>query len=345
MVATSTHDTKRSEDVRARLCVLSELPDAWRQRVNRWSRLHRRRRREVNGVLIPSRNAEYFLYQTLVGAWPLAATDGHVPEDFSARIEAYMVKAAREAKRHTSWLNPNPEYEAALTGFVRGVLHSRRFLADFLPFQKQIARYGLLNGLSQTLIRLTVPGVPDTYQGCELWDFSLVDPDNRRPVDFAHRQSQLQALIEAERGSSRAVALRTLLGTLEDGRAKLLATAHTLALRADLPELFRDGDYRRLEARGPMARCVCAFARSLGADRVVTVAPRWYTRLVRDTSLPLPPAEVWADTRVELPGGDVQYLDVFTGRTLTAVAEGERYSLAVSEILKDFPVALLRAGA
>src|SRR5690606_11382827 len=197
MLTTATHDHKRGEDVRARIDALSELPLEWRREVNRWARLNRSKRREVDGQRIPGRNDEYLLYQTLIGAWPLEIDTVEHPglAAFAERIVAYMIKASREAKARTSWTAPDEEYEAGLERFVRRILdpqEGRPFIADLLAFEPLIARIGAVNGLAQALLRLTAPGVPDTYQGCELWDLSLVDPDNRRPVDFEQRRAWLE---------------------------------------------------------------------------------------------------------------------------------------------------------
>ena len=205
----STHDTKRSEDVRARISVLSELPEEWAACVERWSRLNERLRKMEEDQTIPDANVEYLLYQTLVGAWPLeprGSREGEAPSEpcsreeyaeFVKRIQAYMLKALHEAKVHTSWINPNAEYDDAIQEFVGRILDersNREFLDDFRAFQRRIGHYGLLNSLSQTLLKLASPGVPDTYQGTELWDFSLVDPDNRRPVDYGRRYQMLRDL-------------------------------------------------------------------------------------------------------------------------------------------------------
>jgi len=341
LLTTSTHDTKRSEDVRARLAVLSEMPELWQKRVSVWSRIHRRRKREVHGELLPSRNDEYLLYQTLVGAWPPGASG--VSADFHERIEAYMIKAVREAKRHTSWLSPNFEYETALTEFVRGVLGSRRFLADFLPFQQQVARGGMLNSLAQTLVKLTAPGVPDIYQGCETWNFSLVDPDNRRPVDFGYLQSQLQSLIELERTAAPSTVAGTLHEDVNDGRAKLFVTALVLRYRTEMPELFRDGDYLPLVSEGPKAMHLCAYARTLGAHQTIVVVPRWVSRLLPETGAIMPPPEAWQDTWIGLPSVHKRYRNVITGQVLEAKPEQEHSRLAADELFRTFPVALLQA--
>lgn len=197
LLATSTHDTKRSEDVRARLNVLSEIPQAWHEHLWRWHRLNRPHQRDVDGQAAPSRQEEYLLYQTLLGAWPLAPCTAESRDNFRQRIQAYMRQALREAKVHTSWINPHAAYEQAMAHFVDALLdetRSQAFLADFATFQQTVAECGMWNALSQTLLKLTVPGVPDVYQGCELWDLSLVDPDNRRVVDYAHRQRLLTVM-------------------------------------------------------------------------------------------------------------------------------------------------------
>ncbi len=197
LLATTTHDTKRSEDVRTRIDVLSEIPQLWRAAINRWTRMNRRHHREVDGLSAPSRNDEYLLYQTLVGAWPLEPLEKASRQQFTDRIQSYMQKAIHEAKERTSWINPNPEYDEAVRSFVGTVLKDRpknRFLADFLAFHQRIVPWGLYGALSQMVLKLTSPGVPDIYQGQELWDFSLVDPDNRRPVDFAARKEMLAGL-------------------------------------------------------------------------------------------------------------------------------------------------------
>ena len=202
MLATSTHDSKRSEDVRARINILSEISGEWRLRVREWKRVNRNHRSLVNNKPAPSPNDEYLLYQTLVGAWPSEPlSDGDDWRNFCERIENYMLKAIREAKQNTSWINRNTEYETAVSSFVKMLLTpstQNRFLSDFVPFQHRVARIGLWNSLAQTLLKLTCPGVPDIYQGNELWDFSLVDPDNRRPVDYTRRQQMLQRIRTSE---------------------------------------------------------------------------------------------------------------------------------------------------
>jgi (1->4)-alpha-D-glucan 1-alpha-D-glucosylmutase len=340
MLATSTHDTKRSEDVRARLNVLSEMTTPWRDAVRRWTRINRTRKRELDGLPAPSRNDEYHFYQTLLGSWPLSGADATYRE----RIEAYMVKAVREAKVRTSWTEIDAAYEEALLQFVRSVLEPRDnnlFLADFLEFARRVARFGLLNSLSQTLVKLTAPGVPDIYQGNELWDFSLVDPDNRRPVDYASRREGLAGLA---RGT---VSPAELVRALEDGGAKLWLTWKTLQLRRERPRLFSHGSYRRLRVRGERAAHVCAFARRLGDASLIVIAPRLYRRLLDDpTRLPLGEA-VWQDTLIELPREErsrASFRSVLDGAVLTPARQGEATGIPLAQALAEFPVALLHAG-
>ncbi|MCD6034233.1 MAG: malto-oligosyltrehalose synthase, partial [Thermomicrobiales bacterium] len=259
LLTSSTHDTKRSEDVRARIAVLSELPREWRAAVNRWARLNRRGKTRVEGASAPDRNDEYLFYQTLLGAWPWGT---ETPDEaFVARIEAFMLKAARESQVHTSWVNPDPAYEDALQRFVRAALDTSRpnpFLEDFAALREMVAHAGAINALAQQLLKLTAPGVPDIYQGTELWDQSLVDPDNRRPVDYRQRTRLLRGLQRGRPGRRLAA---DLLETKADGRIKLYLTSRALACRATFPDLFARGAYIPLAAEGAAADHVVAFAR------------------------------------------------------------------------------------
>ncbi|MBV8307561.1 MAG: malto-oligosyltrehalose synthase, partial [Gammaproteobacteria bacterium] len=343
MLATSTHDTKRSEDVRARLNVLSEMTTPWRDAVRRWMRINRRRKREVDGAPAPGSNDEYHLYQTLLGSWPLAEPDDRALADYRLRIESYMIKAVREAKVHTSWTETGVAYEEALLQFVRSVLEPRDnnlFLADFLSFCRPVARFGMLNSLSQTLCKLAAPGVPDTYQGNELWDFSLVDPDNRRPVDY-QRRGVLLAELERDAGG---LPLEELLEHMEDGRCKLLLIWRTLQLRRAQPRLFAAGDYRRLRVHGSRAHHVCAFARRCERRALVVIAPRLYRRLLDDPArLPLG-SEVWENTFIELPrhvASRGPLHNVLDGSELQPHSEGGTTGIAAAQALAKFPVALL----
>ena len=334
MLASATHDHKRGEDVRARLDALSELAPEWRRRVRRFALLNRSRRQEIAGRRVPSRNDEYLLYQTLIGAWPLEleAPEALAASDFAERIVAYMIKALREAKLETSWTAPDAAYEEGVTQFVRRILDpvsGRAFIADLLPFAHQIARIGAVNGLAQTLLKLTVPGVPDSYQGTELWDLSLVDPDNRRPVDFELRDRWLADPRPAPE----------LLHDWQSGRIKQQLIARTLALRKRQPALFRDGDYLPLTPAGAHAERIVAFARRTDQALAIVIVPRLIAPLLGDDDLPLPPPAAWADTSIELPEGwsEAALVDELTGRRHAAAAGG----LAITEVLAELPVALL----
>jgi (1->4)-alpha-D-glucan 1-alpha-D-glucosylmutase len=339
--ATSTHDTKRSEDVRARIDVLSEIPAVWRAAVGRWSRINRRHHRTVDGVLAPDRNEEYLLYQTLVGAWPLEAIAGLPSAAFVDRIVAYMTKALREAKRHSSWLNPRHAWEEAVTAFVRGVLDAHRgaaFLADLHQLLPRVVHAGLWNSLAQTVIKIAAPGVPDFYQGTELWNFSLVDPDNRGPVDYERRRRLLEQVQSAgaDLDPDRA---RDLLDARFDGRLKLHVIAAGLRFRRAHDVLFRTGDYVPLDVTGARAAHVFAFARVHGRDAVIAVTPRLTTTLVPEPSAP-PIGDVWGDTCVNLTGalGERQWANALTCESVAADGSAR---LAISDVLGRLPVAVL----
>jgi (1->4)-alpha-D-glucan 1-alpha-D-glucosylmutase len=345
----STHDTKRSEDVRARLNVLSGWPNEWQANVVRWSKLNETHRVVVDEEPAPDANEEYFLYQTLLGAWPLEPCGDEEYARFVERIQDYMEKALHEAKVHSSWINPNRAYDEAVRQFVGRVLDRQAnaaFLDDFQPFQRALSHFGLFNALSQTLLKLTAPGVPDTYQGMELWDFSLVDPDNRRPVDYERRWRLLHEL----KGQAEAAAAglpklaRELTVAKEDGRIKLYVTYRVLQCRAEQPELFLSGEYLPLEADGPRQEHVFAFARRREQRWAVVAVPRLPTRLMDGPpSLPLG-RDAWQESTLPLPDDAPPRLrNVFTGEEL-AVAEREgRRCLSLADVFAHCPVALLLA--
>jgi (1->4)-alpha-D-glucan 1-alpha-D-glucosylmutase len=335
--ATSTHDTKRSEDVRVRIDALTELASEWRSAVVRWARLNAPLRGGDEERPAPDRRDELFLYQTLVGAFP---DEGLVPgdrahEDFTRRIVAYMEKALREAKVHTSWTSPDEGYEAAVRAFVEGALASRPFLDELSSLAGRVARAGRLSSLAQVALKCAAPGVPDVYQGCELWDLSLVDPDNRRPVDFELRARSLEGIdAELAKGpAARAALARALSGPsgLVSGRAKLLLLRVALHLRRREPELFRAGDYRPLDADGPLAEHVFAFSRAVPGRALVCAVPR----------LVLAPLEAgggavrWEGALALPPALPRRWLDAVSGAT----REGPHIPLA--DLFADFPVALL----
>lgn len=348
LTALSTHDTKRSEDVRARINVLSEIPEEWFDAFVRWADLNLIHHRSLSdGSQVPGRNEEYLLYQTLLGAWPLEPQDDAGRADFLARIRAFMLKAVREAKVHTSWQNPYEEYEAALDAFLGDILDpikNAAFFRDFLPFQRRTAGHGRVNGLAQTLLKLAAPGVPDTYQGTEIWDFSLVDPDNRRPVDYKLRESMLDDLIGRRRecGDDASALARDLAENVFDGRGKLYVHWCALHARKRSPRLFAEGAYTPLQAAGRHERSIFAFHRALGEESAVVAVPRLSTRLNFEGQSPLG-KEAWGDTLVRLPGAEpgVRYRDIFTGALVVSEARDDVAVIPAAVLFADFPVALL----
>jgi (1->4)-alpha-D-glucan 1-alpha-D-glucosylmutase len=351
MLATSTHDTKRAEDVRTRLNVLSELPGTWRRNLLRWSRMNRARRKLVDDQWAPGPHAEYLLYQTLLGTWPLEAMDDAAHAEYCERMESYMVKAMREAKRRTSWANVNEDYESALRQFVRVALEKREgnlFLLELDAFARLMARFGFLNGLAQTLCKLTAPGVPDIYQGNEMWDWSLVDPDNRRAVDYELRRGFLAEVRAWHAGGPEMLRdrLGNALASPADGRCKLYLTWSALQCRKAHEALFRDGGYVPLRVVGTRALHVLAYARRLGDEVAVIAVPRLCRRLLGEgNSLPLG-ADVWADTRIELPRKRMpsEFASVLDGRTVNVRDHGLRQILLVAELLAAWPCSLLIAA-
>lgn len=331
--ATSTHDTKRGEDVRARLNVLSELPTEWKAAVTKWRALNRRFKIDVRGTPAPDPNEEYFIYQTLVGAWPF---DAREEPSFHDRLKGYLIKAMREAKVHTGWLNPDEAYESGVLQFVQAILDRRRpFLEAFKPFQRKIAELGIYNSLSQLLIKITAPGVPDFYQGTELWDLSLVDPDNRRPVDYGHRRSLLADMDSNQTGTLPG----DLLERRTDGRVKLMTMVRALGARASMPAVFERGDYVALETAGAQHDHLFAFARVRGAETVITCVPRLVGTLKGSSSRSRLGPEVWTDTRIDLNGlsGVRALRDAFTG----AIHCAKNGVLEAGRVFEQFPVALL----
>jgi (1->4)-alpha-D-glucan 1-alpha-D-glucosylmutase len=344
LLALSTHDSKRSADVRARINVISENPAAWRLLVKRWSRMNRRHRRNVDGREAPSRNDEYLLYQTLIGTFPAAATDAATLEGYRERIERYMLKAAREAKQHTSWISVDEDYEAALKGFVAALLEenaTNAFLSDLRANIPPFAWFGALNSVAMALLHCTSPGVPDIYQGCELIELSLVDPDNRRPVNYAHRSEVLRELqtLSTLSGDARTAGLDGLLATPDDGRLKLWVIWRALGLRREQPELFAGGAYEPVAVTGERARHVVAYARRFGDAGVVTVSGRLFASLGIESGVPPVGRDVWGDTMLELPflASGKQLVDELTGEVAESAAPG----LALAATLSRLPFALL----
>ena len=348
MVGTSTHDSKRGEDVRARINVLSEVPGEWKQHLARWKRFNRGKKRRIDDRWAPFDNDEYLLYQTLIGCWPVEPLDEDGLGVFRQRTHDYMLKAIREAKAHTSWLNPNEEYEEAMHYFVDAVLtdpERNPFLTDFLPFQRRLVRFGLLNSLSQTLLKLTVPGIPDVYQGNELWAFNLVDPDNRQPVDYSSRCAALDELIRGSENGGLPSLLRNCVENLDDGRAKLYITWKTLCLRRENPEIFIQGDYCGLAVQGPAAEHICAFARAFDGREIIVAAPRWFARLAGGSEGDPLAVSGWAGTVVQAVDGaaEKEFYNVFSGRITDVFSSDGVNCFRASDLFKDFPVALLVA--
>jgi (1->4)-alpha-D-glucan 1-alpha-D-glucosylmutase len=347
MLSSSTHDTKRSEDVRARISVLSEIPREWRAVLTRWKRFNSSKKSIVNGKPAPDRNDEYLLYQTLVGAWPAEPLTKEAISNFQKRIVAYMQKATKEAKIHTSWFNPNNEYDVAVQNFILNILseeEDNRFLKDLQLFQRRVAYYGQFNSLSQALLKLASPGVPDFYQGTELWDYSLVDPDNRRPVDYSRRRvllSDLKSQVD-QAGNDLTDLSKELLDTSQDGRIKLYITYRTLSFRSKHQQLFSEGDYLPLEAVGSKSEHVCAFARILEDEVVLAVVPRLLVRLTGEVEQPPIGRQVWEETWLSLPYEEVgrAYRNIFTGEVLSVVEQNSMVGLPMASILFCFPVAL-----
>jgi (1->4)-alpha-D-glucan 1-alpha-D-glucosylmutase len=339
MNTTSTHDTKRSQDVRARINVLSEIPEEWEAHLSQWRHWNEAKKTRVNGILVPEPNTEMLLYQTLVGAWPLHEEE--MPE-FRERLKAYLVKAVREAKVKTNWLSPNLDYESALVMFLESILEGfreNRFLRDFLPFAQQIAYYGMLNSLAQVLLKTTCPGVPDFYQGTELWDFSLVDPDNRRPVDFRKRKKLLDELMRKETSGSPAL-VADLRENWRDGRLKMYLTYKALNARILCKAVFRDGQYLPLKVAGSKEGHMVSFARHKDGIWVLVAAPRLLTRLVVPGTFPLG-KQVWGDALLLLPDeAPENWRNVLTDESLKVSTAGKR-GLFLADVLSSFPAALL----
>jgi (1->4)-alpha-D-glucan 1-alpha-D-glucosylmutase len=316
MTATATHDTKRGEDARARLLTLAELPGEWASSVARWKILNAQHLVVEASMRSPSAAFEYMLYQALVGAWPPGERD----DSFLERMKAYALKAAREGKQETSWLNPHEAYEAGLRTFLARILdrtRSAEFLDSLQSFTQRTSLLGALNSLSQITLKATMPGVPDFYQGTEFWDFSLVDPDNRRPVDFAARKSALACLETPDWAS--------LVQNWSDGRIKLAWTRHLLKLRTELADVFTRGDYLPLQVIGPHRDHVIAFARRHGGDAAVIAVGKSLAPLTKG-------GQAWPNAY----DGAI----TVSGVSLEGISGNE---LPLAEVFKTLPVAILKA--
>lgn len=331
MLSTSTHDTKRSEDVRARILVLSEMADEWKAHLRRWHTANRRHRRSIEGEQAPDHNEEHLIYQTLLGAWPMEGLNDGNRAEFTQRVQDYMMKALHEAKVNSSWLEPNTAWDEAVRGYVGAILaggKDNRFPAAFEAFATSVAGFGMVNSLAQTVLKLTCPGMPDCYQGSEMWDLSLVDPDNRRPVDYELRKQRLEGVTRAPS--------RDLMEHWQDGRIKLLITHRLLELRRELPEVFGVGGYVPVVTQGAFADKVIAFERRKApgagapAAAVLVVVPR------QTVALGFPAlGEVWQDTQISCAAEGAAWRNVFTGH------EHAGGTLAVSAVLAELPCAVL----
>ncbi|HET9857680.1 MAG TPA: malto-oligosyltrehalose synthase [Chthoniobacterales bacterium] len=332
LLATSTHDTKRSEDVRARMLAISEIPELWRRSLQRWRTVNRRWKKDVIESEAPDADEEYLLYQTLLGTWPVAANGAPVENaspEYIERIQTYMTKALNEAKLNTSWIQPNEEWLAATRDFVAKILDvtpKNKFLPTFLPVAQEIARLGAINSLAQTLLKLTSPGVPDIYQGNEVWDYSLVDPDNRRPVDYKVRAEMLSCL------SSKTP--EELIQNWPDARIKMFLIQQTLHFRNERVDLFQSGEYLPLRATGAFADCCISFARQLDRNLAIVIVPRLSSRI----GFP-PIGDRWKDTAIELPENLSleRAREIFTGRELSI----KNRQIRVAEAMSILPFAMV----
>ena len=330
MISTATHDTKRGEDMRMRLHALSEMPMEWSRCLRRWSTFNRSRVTEVENSRVPSPNDEYFIYQTLLGSWPHELMHPPLSQQnlsaYISRLCAYMIKALREAKLHTGWSSPDEAYENAVLSFIHGILDvsgPNVFVEDMLPVARRLAAAGAVNSLCQVLLKLTLPGVPDIYQGTEYWDLSLVDPDNRRAVDYEKR---LKAVNED-------TSLISLLSTWHDGRVKQKLLALLLAHRSQHEDLYRSGDYQPLTVKGANAKHVLAFARKAGNKSLVAVIPLQISKWLEEGKL-LPVSDLWKDTHIILPSAG-PYTHILTGENVPS------RSVYMADCLKAFPCALI----
>jgi (1->4)-alpha-D-glucan 1-alpha-D-glucosylmutase len=348
MITTSTHDTKRGEDVRTRLDVLSEIPEEWRQSVIRWRRLNKKHKSMIEGQPVPDANEEYLLYQTLVGTWPLDPIGVGNDEGFKNRIKEYMSKAVREAKTNTSWISPNTVYEEAVLKFVDRILvpgENNLFLRDLEGLASRVSYFGMFNSVSQTLLKITCPGIPDFYQGTELWDFSLVDPDNRTPVNYALRRSMLETLKGKMTlaGENLTRFTRDLMLEWKEGSIKLFVISCALQYRRGNSLLFQEGNYISLAVDGSLEKHVCAYARRREGKTILIIVPRFLLTLLQDPeALPLGEA-AWGNASIVLPGeikGE-SFKNIFTHELIDVELKNEHRVLPLKRIFANFCVSLL----
>jgi (1->4)-alpha-D-glucan 1-alpha-D-glucosylmutase len=338
--ATSTHDTKLSEDVRARLNVLSEIPDEWAKEIAKWSKEFESHKQAVDGRKVPDNNEEYLIYQGLVGMWP---ADRSELSSISERLQAYAIKAIREAMVHTRWTEPNTAHERAVCSFIQKVLSPQDnspFWYRVAPFLQKVVHAGMINGLSQALLKIACPGVPDFYQGSELWNRHLVDPDNRRPVDFQIRTEALQALVDSAHFETAGIASE-LLTQWPDGRVKLYMIWKALGCRRQHPALFREGEFIPLEVAGDRSHHIISFLRRHGKEQAVIVIPRWMANIPNSVDTTLA-GRFWRGTNLRLPPGTSNtWRNVFTAKNIDCKLDGSNPFIEVGDLFGDFPVALL----
>ncbi|MFW6148766.1 MAG: malto-oligosyltrehalose synthase [Atribacterota bacterium] len=340
MNASTTHDTKRGEDIRARINVLSEIPEYWQKKLAYWHQLNLSKKVKEKSLLFPDNNMEYFLYQTLIGTFPFSGLIG-INGIYIKRIQQYMIKSAREAKIYTNWLNPYQTYETILTSFVVDILKNKNntFLNDVYDFQRFISYYGLLNSLSQVVLKFTCPGIPDFYQGSELWDLRLVDPDNRRPVDYNYRINSLQDIKTSVRNSKNTInLLRELLSKPENGKIKLFIIYQLLQLRNRESELFLKGSFVPLSIKGKYKDNIIAYLRAYKNKTLITIVPRFCTKLVKSGQYPLG-NNIWKNTFIELPKKETHPGLEWVSQQYVRLDE----LTPAGNILKYFPVAVILA--
>jgi (1->4)-alpha-D-glucan 1-alpha-D-glucosylmutase len=346
--ATSTHDTKWSEDLRARINVLSEMPAEWKARLDRWSQWNQPRKSEIGGRVAPSPNEEVLLYQSMLGIWPAdAKLDDIVRGELCNRLQQFILKAAREGKTHSSWVSPNEAHENAMRRFVCSILDDKSenpFLSDFSDFVERISPAGACNAYAQVLLKITSPGIPDFFQGNELWNFCLTDPDNRNKVDFDERLRLLKELEETSAGSQ-PLDTAELLNRWKDGRLKLYLTRQALNFRRAHPNLFLKGEYVPLEAAGEQRNSACTFARRYEGTWALVATPRLTARLARDGTFPLGQIS-WGSTTIPLSSAaPANWENVFTGEGLSVSWEGRKKTLRLASVFSQLPFALLRSAA
>ncbi|HKV28529.1 MAG TPA: malto-oligosyltrehalose synthase [Candidatus Acidoferrales bacterium] len=340
--ATSTHDTKWSEDVRARLNVLSEIPDEWRKCLTRWSAWNKSTKTKLGKLLVPTPNEETILYQAMLGIWPITCSKNMNRGELTQRIEQFFIKSAKEARTYTSWISPDEPHETALRKFVRSILGDSgrtRFLDDFLALHRKLAFYGALNSLSQLILKMTSPGVPDFYQGSEIWNFRLTDPDNRQPVDFKKRIEMLDELKSRDVDAPNEL-FHDLLNHWCDGRIKLYLTTRILQFRRAHQELFSNGRYLPIRVEGK-SECLHAFARCAGQNWVVIAVPRLVTKIAAPGTYPVD-QKTWRSTALVLPPSAPEcWVDVLSRESLTPRRRGTTLLVPLSAMFRDLPFGIL----